>query len=522
VRDPRRHFIICILIGVAFGSYYHDVSNFRKSSDSSFNVDTIVDYWSQTGFGLSQASHFISFERCDDTSNDSRESLACQMAEVRLKQVCEPEFRFNAPWTGVEKAEVQHLKLEAQLKQQDKKSNSTFKKRFQEILQQCGPRYFSYAVASAVNSYLSIKLDPHSYIMPLKYFDEVVSRSDVRQNLFGLLVRRNQEMEWIITRVSPGSSAEKHGLLPGDKILELQDQKIEFLSPKNISDYLNLKSNLNLVVERLDAQFRKKLFRIQLQPTHFNVVNVRWDWANQEKKVGVIRIDKFSRNTCDEFKNALKLLIAEDMRGLIIDLRDNPGGSVDEASCVMDTLVPKGQVLFYTYDQKKKLIEKYESRFPSLFEGGVAVLVNQGSASASEILAGGLQSLNRAKIVGQKSFGKGTYQDGVILDFMPSVAYFETRGYYFFIDGSTAQLTGVTPDLEVPTLPRLSSLLREKDLYLYPLDSNPHFDKPKEQAFTRPNSNLKWIFDPECLNIIQNKTNELEKAVEAISCQNSF
>lgn len=522
VEDSRRRIVVYILIGVALGSYYFDYPDLNKEGQSSAsNIDRVIDYWSQTGLGIQHASHFISFEECDNT-RDTREHLACQMAEVRLKQVCQPEFAFNTLWTGIEKYEAQYLMQNLKADEDKQKVGLGLKVRFQDVLQHCNPRYYSYAIASAVNSYLSIKTDPHSYIMPIKYFDEVVSQSDVRQNLFGLLVRRNQEMEWIITRVSSGSSAEKLGLIPGDKILELQNQKIESLSPKEISDYLNLKTNLNLVIERLDSQSRKKLFRIQLHPTHFSVVNVKWDWANREKKVGVIRIEKFSRNTCDDFKKALMLLKTEDMRGLIIDLRDNPGGSVDEASCVMDTLVPKGQILFYTFDQKKNVIESYQSKLPSLFQGGVAVLINQGSASASEIVAGGLKSLNRAKIVGQRSFGKGTYQDGIILDFMPSIVYFETRGYYFFADGSTAQLKGVAPDLEVPTLPRLSSILREGDLYLYPLDPNPQINKPKQQLFVKLYSHLSWIVDSECLTIIQNKPNEIEQAVEAINCQNNF
>jgi carboxyl-terminal processing protease len=272
-----------------------------------------------------------------------------------------------------------------------------------------------------------------------------------------------------------------------------------------------------LVIERTLGDQIRKLFRIQLKPIEFKVTNVTWDWAQSEKKVGLIRIEKFSRNTCDDFKKALRLLKAEDMRGLVLDLRDNPGGSVDEAACVMDSLVSKGLLLFYTFDQKDNSTDYYYSRYQPLYMGGVAILINQGSASASEIVAGGLKALKRAYVVGQVSFGKGTYQDGMILNSLPSVAYFETRGYYVFPNSTTSQLKGVEPNIKVQSKPNLALLLREEDLYAYPFQANPQLRNQSLSEFIDESTISKSSTG--CLEDNQKSLDDVENAVAIFACQ---
>jgi C-terminal peptidase prc len=522
--------VIIVSISLGFLGGHFKVLDYRDDElDLVSAQENLIEFWRETEFSISQAQHFIDFNQCEREEKSQRIDRACKMALFKLRQICSPSDQEKHPWLGIEKLELFYVEnqigSQPDIPKVNNQSERLYKDKFREVLEACDSRQKSYALAMAVNSYLSISKDPHSYLMPIKYFDEVISKSDVRTNLFGFLVRRNRDLNWVVTKVSPGSAAYLSGLQAGDKILEVQDHLISDLGPKQILDFLNIKQNLNLVIERTFSGHTRRLFRLQLKPTDFKVTNVTWDWAHFEKKVGLIRIEKFSRNTCDDFKKALHLLKAEDLKGLVLDLRDNPGGSVDEAACVMDALVPKGELLFYTFDQKDNSTDSYYSRYQPIFNGGIAILMNQGSASASEIVAGGLKALKRAFVVGQVSFGKGTYQDGIILNNLPSVAYFETRGFYLFADGTTSQLRGVEPHIEVQPNPNLTQLFREEDLYVYPLQANlDQISNQTQQERGQKELNLMVHFDilksdSGCLEVNQKSSDEIEKAVAVVSCQ---
>lgn len=521
--------LISLILSLLAGVLARNLSDIAAPvSISRGSHESLMEFWRQTDFKLDQVKQFISFEKCVKSQGEIRLSRACEMALLRLGQICEITDKPSFAWSGIEKFDLAHLENEqargslSPLIPQDEKKD--YRVRFEELFKSCEPSQQSFALAMSVNSFLSIYHDPHSYLMPIRYFDEVVSKSDSRTNAFGFLIRRNRDLSWVVTKISPGSSAQKSGLISGDKITEMQGKALSQVAPKVILDILNSKQSLNLVIERFNNKSEPRLLRLQLKPLEFQVTNVTWEWANEGQKVGLMRIEKFSRSTCDDFKKALKLLKGEDLKGLVLDLRDNPGGSVEEAACVMDALVEKGQLLFYTYDLKSRSTEHYYSRNHPIFNGGLAILINQGSASASEIVAGGLKAVRRAQVVGQTSFGKGTYQDGVILEKIPSVAFFETRGFYLFSDGSSTQLSGVEPDIRVSTKKPLESMLREEDLYAYPMIAEfprvvpaPNFLKSNKSKIDVLAIDLN--FDPICLEIDQKSLDEVENAVRAISCQ---
>lgn len=521
VLSLNRFFLVLFLLALFLGGELNWDSHETGSDDLQESSESLIRYWRDTGLTLDQANQFMPLKSCSDKAINIRTKRACQMALLRLQQICKPEAVDFFSWTGVERVELMYL--ESQKSDLGYSSSTSFRQiEFEALLNRCSADQRPYALAMSVNSYLSIKNDPHSYLLPIKYFEEVISKSETRSNPFGLTVKRNSSFHWVVTKVALNGSAQIQRVAPGDRLLELQEQSIEQYSPKKISEILSSKRNINVLFERIKANGDIYLYRVQLRPLSVQVPNVSWSWADENQRVGLIRVEKFSRRTCDDFKKALHALKAEAMRGLVLDLRDNPGGSVDEASCVMDTLIKKGQLLFYTFDQKGHSADYYYSRYPPIFLGGVAILINQGSASASEIVAGGLQSLGRAKVVGQVSFGKGTYQDGAILDHFPPVAYFETRGYYLFADGRTTQLAGVIPDVAVTPVASLNELLREKDLYAYPLAPHP---KGYESLMTARNGSLGKAdsalpkLNQDCLEVAQNLENELQKAVEVIACE---
>jgi carboxyl-terminal processing protease len=202
---------------------------------------------------------------------------------------------------------------------------------------------------------------------------------------------------------------------------------------------------------------------------------------------------------------------------LMLDLRDNPGGQVNEAACVLNLFVPRGQILFETrYLDPRIPSEIYRSENERVYDGSLAVLINAGSASAAEIVAGSLKDLGRATLVGERSFGKGSFQDGIMWPGSLKVAQFKTRGFYYFPSGWTPQLTGIEPDLAAG--PSEDSVLREADLYFEPL-------RPKD-LWNGPQS-LAWLTNSACepgatIADAASEDPQLETAEKLLTCRQAF
>jgi carboxyl-terminal processing protease len=181
----------------------------------------------------------------------------------------------------------------------------------------------------------------------------------------------------------------------------------------------------------------------------------------------LITIENFDEDSCHQFQEHLKKVIRAGNNKLIIDLKDNPGGLVSEVVCIASTLV--GQVPIVKLKPFSGTGEVMTGPHPQLYFGEVKVFVDDQSASASEILAGALQYYQRAIIVGDVSFGKGTYQDQEASWLDKKVVLMKTQGYYFLPDGSSPQIKGIIPDKQMES----KSGAREKDIYSYPLPPPP-------------------------------------------------
>ena len=149
-------------------------------------------------------------------------------------------------------------------------------------------------------------------------------------------------------------------------------------------------------------------------------------------------------------KQSLQMLNKAQVRGLLLDLRDNPGGQLEEASCVASLFLgPDEKIFEIRYFDKSKNPESYFGEEEKLFNGPMAVLINSSSASSAEIVAGALQDLHRAILVGEKSFGKGSFQEGDFWETNKKLALFQTKGFFYLPSGRSPQLVGLTPDVAV-------------------------------------------------------------------------
>ncbi len=259
------------------------------------------------------------------------------------------------------------------------------------------------------------------------------------------------EKKLIVTEVFKGSSAAQEGIKVGDEITEIDGVRI---SESGSSVELLLGGNRNSKVKLVYLQNgQEKKILLQRETATKKAVPL---YQMLENNIGYIALDRFSRNASAEVESALKFLLIDEAQALILDLRNNPGGILQEAVKIVNLFVPKNQLVVST----KSNIEKYNTRFftqnqPLSLDIPVVVLINERSASASEIVAGALQDLDRAVVVGQRSFGKGLVQQSKPLPYGAQVKITISR--YYTPSGRCIQALDYSENLESGVVRRINS-----------------------------------------------------------------
>ncbi|MFB9861677.1 S41 family peptidase [Rufibacter immobilis] len=261
----------------------------------------------------------------------------------------------------------------------------------------------------AINSMLE-KLDPHSSYIPAR--DLSMARSYLESDFDGIGVEFNifRDTLYVIAPLSGGPS-EQVGIQAGDKIIKVNGENIAGVNVSNDLVFKKLRgpkgSKVNLTIMRPH----------ETKPLQFTVVRRKIPSVSVDagymidNRTGYIKVSRFSNGTYDEFKSKLSALRKQGLQRLILDLRDNPGGYLDHATRMADEFIAGNKKLVYTDGKGTKYDANYYAKMKGDFESGeLIVLINEGSASASEILAGALQDHDRALIVGRRSFGKGLVQ----------------------------------------------------------------------------------------------------------------
>lgn len=357
---------------------------------------------------------------------------------------------------------------------------------------------FAQMVGLALNGFVSVFKDPHTYFMPVDQFQEVVAKADSKTVSLGISLGV-QNSQVLVRKVTPNSSASRNGVEKGDLILSVNKQSIQGMMLSRVVEILKGEEG-----EEVTLQLRSTLGEIKdvvLQRESVQIPTVALQVLDGEKPVGVVEITKFARGTCDKVKAALEIFNKTQVDGVILDLRDNPGGQMEEAACVSSLFVGADKRIFEVrYLDPSKKGEAYYGVEDQVYAGPLAIIINSASASASEIVAGSLSDLGRAVLVGEKSFGKGSFQEGDYWESNPKIAMFETKGFYYLPSGKSPQLTGLEPDIKV-SLGEIP-ILRESEQYLNPLAAPTH---------KRRNS-LKVGYSPRCAN--KNETNDLDAQVQ--------
>ncbi len=314
-------------------------------------------------------------------------------------------------------------------------------------------------------------LDPHSEFLEEKINAEFEEDLTGEFGGVGLQVETRQGRVVIIAPLSGGPS-ERAGIQRGDEIVSIDGQAVD------------TSGNIDATVNRLRGKPKSSvvvgLFRPATQATLnltlvrevIKITSVR-EPRLLEDAVGYVQLTEFSDHTPEQFRHALVSLLRQGATSLIIDLRNNPGGVLDAAVEVAEPFFKKDELIVYTKGRKPEDREEFRARANApLVTLPIAVLINAGSASAAEIVAGALKDTGRAVIVGERSFGKGSVQSVFKLDNGEGMRL--TTARYFTPGGATIHERGISPHVEVVMTP-------EEDTKLARQRSRPDITDP--QAF---------------------------------------
>ncbi len=304
------------------------------------------------------------------------------------------------------------------------------------------------------------ELDPHSSYLPAE--DYAIFQGDTEGRFGGIGVEVDFANDFVlIIGVIETSPAERAGIRPGDRIVAIDGQAVRGKSPADLVKAMRGEPGTKvLLTVRRDKVDDYLYFTLSRQVINVSSVASKLLQGN----VGYLRIKMFQHGTHSEMLDAVGKLRAKaqaPLTGLVLDLRNNPGGLVDEATAVADELMDSG-VIFTTRRRNQVIDEVRATEGGALRRMPVALLLNEFSASASELVAGALQDNRRATVVGATSFGKGSVQS--IIDLPGGSGLRLTTLRYYTPSGRAIQAQGVKPDIVVGAAPGDYGIVREKNL----------------------------------------------------------
>ena len=316
-------------------------------------------------------------------------------------------------------------------------------------------------VEAAINGMLT-SLDPHSAYLPDDNFQKMQVQTRGKFGGLGIEVTMENGFVKVVSPIDD-TPADKAGILPEDLIISVDGESIVGLTLNDAVEKLRgpIGSNVKISVQRAqDEPFEVNIIRDEIK-----IRSVR---SRLYETIGYIRITTFSEQTSPGLQKAMDDLqaeTAEGLTGLVLDLRNNPGGLLSEAIRVSDAFLEKGEIVS-TRGRGENDIQHAYARPGDISDGlPLVVLINSGSASASEIVAGALKDHRRAVVMGTRSFGKGSVQ--TITPMPGHGAMRLTTALYFTPSGVSIQAKGISPDIEV-ALARIEKLegglVREEDL----------------------------------------------------------
>lgn len=294
-------------------------------------------------------------------------------------------------------------------------------------------------------------LDPHSEFLDKRKFDELKKDTEGAFGGLGIVVHIKDNYLTVVAPMedTPGFNA---GIMAGDRIIKIEGKSTERLSLSDAVNRLRGKPGTEVTLTILtpstnlsrDVTLKRAVIKVD---TAKDILG-RKEFPLGENGIGYIRLTQFGEQTGVELERGLDKLEQQGMKGLVLDLRGNPGGLLDQAVAVCEKFLPRGELVVSTEGRNAEQKSEYKAKGlkprPKL---PMVILINGGSASASEIVAGCLQDLKRAVILGEQSFGKGSVQS--ILTLNDGAALRLTTAKYYTPSHKVIHEKGITPDIIV-------------------------------------------------------------------------
>ena len=314
-------------------------------------------------------------------------------------------------------------------------------------------------------------LDPHSSFMPPDMYKEIQVET---KGKFGGLGIEITIRDGVLTVVSPieGTPAFKEGIQSGDRIIKIEKTLTKNLSLMDAVKMLRGKPGTKVTISILRENFTHlQDFTITRDIIRIKSVKSRL----LENNIGYVRITQFQESTIKDFKNALNSLNPPEgtLKGMVIDLRNNPGGLLNQAVAICDEFLESGLIVYTEGRNKKQQMKFAAHKNKNKRKYPLVVLVNAGSASGSEIVAGALQDHGRALILGTQTFGKGSVQ--TIIPLADNSGLRLTTAKYYTPNGNDIQARGIIPDIVVADLIKAPPKKEEKARFLREKDLLHHF-----------------------------------------------
>lgn len=350
-------------------------------------------------------------------------------------------------------------------------------------------------------------LDPHSVYLTKEEFADM--QQDTRGQFGGLgieIAKRND----MLTVISPieDTPAFAAGIKSGDVIVKIGDQTTEKMSVFDAVKLMRGKPGtpIEIAIRREGVD---KLLDFKIKRAVINVKSVSWKMVDG---FPVVKIKQFLEKSSDEMKKAIREAAKDKpFPGLVLDLRNNPGGLLQQAVEVADFFLNEGLIV-YTQGRDKSQVDKKFASVPGTQPNyPIVVLINGGSASASEIVAGALQDQKRATVVGTQSFGKGSVQNVIPLEDGSGIKL--TVALYYTPNGRTIQGLGITPDKVVEPLDEPVASIKERDLPGHLVGKEEHRAKEVEQESSK---NSKSKIDQSKLSSLEKEDYQLAKGIDVL------
>ena len=280
------------------------------------------------------------------------------------------------------------------------------------------------------------ELDPHSVYIPKEKLQAV--QENMQGNFVGIGVQFRMISD-SITVIQPikGGPSMRAGIKAGDRILAANKDTLygKNLLAEAVPKYLKGKPNTKVLLQ-IYRKSTDSLFNIKITRGKVNIKSVDLAYMIRDT-IGYIKLDRFARNTYSEFKSSLDSLMAAGMTDLILDLRGNGGGFIDIANRIIDEFLEEDKLMVFTKNNKDEIDNSFATKGGAFETGGLYVLIDENSASASEIVAGALQDNDKGTIIGRRSFGKGLVQ--IEMDLGDGSAVRLTTARYYTPTGRSIQ-----------------------------------------------------------------------------------